>query len=305
QTLSGGGGSAARRFRPWVWKGRAGEHRSAQRTACPAQPCRTGQAGSRCNQETARANLRPTLNLVVFPMTNIENLCLNLATVGPQFGFTEVLDAGLKHGFSTVSPWRHHYEAIGVGAAAKETRARGVKVDTVCRISGFGPAVSGAQWSAALDEAKATIEEAVTLEARAIIYPGGGVGEGSTIEDARKRILDGLAQIAPMAHEVGILILVEPLHPVVTADRGAINTLGFALDLCDAVSEGTGVAVDSYNVWWDPQLEASMARAGTRVQGFQVRSEERRVGKECRARRARGREHEQPYRHSRRARRQQ
>jgi len=203
-------------------------------------------------------------------MTNIENLCLNLATVGPQFGFTEVLDAGLKHGFSTVSPWRHHYEAIGVGAAAKETRARGVKVDTVCRISGFGPAVSGAQWSAALDEAKATIEEAVTLEARAIIYPGGGVGEGSTIEDARKRILDGLAQIAPMAHEVGILILVEPLHPVVTADRGAINTLGFALDLCDAVSEGTGVAVDSYNVWWDPQLEASMARAGTRVKGFQV-----------------------------------
>lgn len=203
-------------------------------------------------------------------MTNIENLCLNLATVGPQFGFTEVLDAGLKHGFSTVSPWRHHYEAIGVGAAAKETRARGVKVDTVCRISGFGPAVSGAQWSAALDEAKATIEEAVTLQARAIIYPGGGVGEGSTIEDARKRILDGLAQIAPMAHEAGILILVEPLHPVVTADRGAINTLGFALDLCDAVSEGTGVAVDSYNVWWDPQLEASMARAGTRVQGFQI-----------------------------------
>jgi sugar phosphate isomerase/epimerase len=130
--------------------------------------------------------------------------------------------------------------------------------------------VSGAQWSAALDEAKATIEEAVTLQARAIIYPGGGVGEGSTIEDARKRILDGLAQIAPMAHEAGILILVEPLHPVVTADRGAINTLGFALDLCDAVSEGTGVAVDSYNVWWDPQLEASMARAGTRVQGFQV-----------------------------------
>lgn len=203
-------------------------------------------------------------------MTNIENLCLNLATVGPQFGFTEVLDAGLKHGFSTVSPWRHHYEAIGVGAAAKETRARGVKVDTVCRISGFGPAVSGAQWSAALDEAKATIEEAVTLQARAIIYPGGGVGEGSTIEDARKRILDGLAQIAPMAHEAGILVLVEPLHPVVTADRGAINTLGFALDLCDAVSEGTGVAVDSYNVWWDPQLEASMARAGTRVKGFQV-----------------------------------
>lgn len=203
-------------------------------------------------------------------MTNLDNLCLNIGSVGPQFGWTEVLDAALRHGFSSVSPWRHHYEAIGPEAAGREARARGIKVDTVCRISGFGPALTATQWSAAIEEAKTTIDEAVTLNARAIIYPGGGVGEGSTIEDARKRIRDGLAEVAALAHKAGILILVEPLHPVVTADRGAINTLAFALDLCDAVSEGTAVAVDSYNVWWDPQLDASMERAGKRVQGFQV-----------------------------------
>lgn len=204
-------------------------------------------------------------------MTSVENLSLNLATVGPQFGFVETLDAALAHGFMTVSPWRHHYENIGALAAAKELGARGMKVDNVCRISGFGPAITKRLWSEAIAEAKATIEEAATLGSRAIIFPGGGVGaDGATVEDARKRIAEGLAEIVPLARQAKVEILVEPLHPMVTADRGAINTLAFALDLCESVGEGTAIMVDTYNVWWDPHLEASIVRAGTKVSGFQV-----------------------------------
>ena len=29
--------------------------------------------------------------------------------------------------------------------------------------------------------------------------------------------------------------------------------------------DGVGVAVDTYHVWWDPDLEAQIARAGARV----------------------------------------
>jgi sugar phosphate isomerase/epimerase len=38
--------------------------------------------------------------------------------------------------------------------------------------------------------------------------------------------------------------------------------LSQALDLADALGEGAGVAIDTYHVWWDPQLEAQIARAG-------------------------------------------
>lgn len=204
-------------------------------------------------------------------MTSLSNLSLNIGTVGPQYSFVEVLDAAVKHGFMTVSPWRHHYEALGAEAAARELKARDIKVDGVCRISGFGPATSPAEWSQALDEAKATIDEAAILGSRSIVYPGGGVGQsGAKIEDTRKRIAEGLAELVPLTRQAGIEMLVEPLHPVVTADRGAINTLALAIDLCEAVGEGTGVMVDSYNVWWDPQLEASIKRAGNLVRGFQV-----------------------------------
>jgi sugar phosphate isomerase/epimerase len=62
-----------------------------------------------------------------------------------------------------------------------------------------------------------------------------------------------------------------------------VNTLEQALDLCDALDAGgagassgiggsagggapaaLGVAVDVYHVWWDPKLEAQIARAGKR-----------------------------------------
>ncbi len=50
------------------------------------------------------------------------------------------------------------------------------------------------------------------------------------------------------------------------ADRACVNTLGQALDLCDALDPGQsgaiGVAVDVYHVWWDPELAAQIARAG-------------------------------------------
>jgi hypothetical protein len=71
-------------------------------------------------------------------------------------------------------------------------------------------------------------------------------------------------------------LAIEPLHPMYAADRACVNTIEQALDLCDALdprpvdrSTGApetpaalGVAVDVYHVWWDPKLEAQIARAG-------------------------------------------
>jgi len=52
------------------------------------------------------------------------------------------------------------------------------------------------------------------------------------------------------------------------ADRACVNTLAQALDLCDTLDPenegGLGVALDVYHVWWDPQLEHGIARAGKR-----------------------------------------
>ncbi len=77
---------------------------------------------------------------------------------------------------------------------------------------------------------------------------------------------DGIAASLEYARQVGMPLAIEPLHPMQAADRACVNTLEHALDLCDALDPGRtgalGVALDVYHVWWDPKLEAQIARAG-------------------------------------------
>jgi sugar phosphate isomerase/epimerase len=70
-------------------------------------------------------------------------------------------------------------------------------------------------------------------------------------------------------------LAIEPLHPMYAADRAAVNTLAQALDLCDRIDPerggALGVAIDLYHVWWDPELDAQIARAGAdRLLAFHV-----------------------------------
>jgi len=70
---------------------------------------------------------------------------------------------------------------------------------------------------------------------------------------------------------LGVRLGIEPLHPMFCADRCVVSTLGQALDLAAPYPSATvGVVVDTYHVWWDPQLSAQLHRAGDRIASFQV-----------------------------------
>src|SRR5260370_28241216 len=78
----------------------------------------------------------------------------------------------------------------------------------------------------------------------------------------REKITESIGAILPEAGQAGVPLAIEPLHPMQAPERSCINTLEQALDLCDALGEGIGVAVDAYHVWWDPKLEEQIKRAG-------------------------------------------
>jgi len=89
----------------------------------------------------------------------------------------------------------------------------------------------------------------------------------------RARVADRIADLAPYAQEHGVRMVLEALHPMFAADRAVISTLGQALDLAEPFApETVGVVVDTYHVWWDPDLRAQIARAGAtgRLAGYQV-----------------------------------
>ena len=144
------------------------------------------------------------------------------------------------------------------------------------------PASSAQGRQQALDDNRRAVDEAKTLEAPCLVLVVGGLPgaltgrpESKDIAAARRDVHDGIAATLAYARSVGMPLAIEPLHPMYAADRACVNTLEQALDLCDALdpsaSGALGVAVDLYHVWWDPKLEAQIARAGkARLLAFHV-----------------------------------
>jgi sugar phosphate isomerase/epimerase len=190
-------------------------------------------------------------------------LALNTATVRKQWTLAQIIDGCARHGIRGISPWRDQVAQMGLRKACSAIKANDLTVTGLCR-GGF---FAEKNWR---DDNLRAIEEARELGAPALILVVGGMPPGSKdLSSARKHIQDCIASVLPEARKAGVPLAIEPLHPM-QVTRAAVNTLEQALDMCDALGEGVGVAVDVYHVWWDPKLQAQIARAGKRILGYHI-----------------------------------
>jgi sugar phosphate isomerase/epimerase len=192
----------------------------------------------------------------------IERLSINLATVREQWNLYEAVEACARHGIGAVDPWRDQVAAIGLDASVRAIKDNGMKVSGYCR-GGMFPAADEAGRRAAIDDNKRAIDEASALGAECLVLVVGGLPKDSRdIGAARRMVADGIAAILPYARANAMPLAIEPLHPMYAGDRACVNTLAQALDLCEVFGNGVGVAIDTYHVWWDPDLAVQIARAG-------------------------------------------
>ena len=192
----------------------------------------------------------------------MEDLSINLATTRQQWGLAEAVEGCLRHGITAIAPWRDQVAAVGLAEAARIVRANGLRVTGLCR-GGMFPAETAEGRQAAIDDNLRAIDEAAALGADCLVLVVGGLpGSSRDIAGARAMVADGVAAMLPHARACNMPLAIEPLHPMYAADRACVNTLGQALDLCEVLGEGVGVAIDVYHVWWDPDLAAQIARAG-------------------------------------------
>jgi sugar phosphate isomerase/epimerase len=189
-------------------------------------------------------------------------LSINTATTRAQWDLRQAIDGVARAGIAGISPWRDQLQAMGVAAAAAAIRANGLVVTGLCR-GGMFTEFDRAGLARALDDNRRAVDEAAAIGARCLVLVVGGLPPRSRdLAAARALVQDGIAALLPHAREAGVPLAIEPLHPMYAADRACINTLEQANDLCDALGEGVGVAIDVYHVWWDPALEREIARAG-------------------------------------------
>ncbi|GCD18870.1 3-dehydroshikimate dehydratase [Cellulomonas algicola] len=221
---------------------------------------------------------------------DLSRLSLNTATT-KHWTLREAVDGAARAGLSSIGPWRDRVQEVGTVEAARIIEDAGLRVSSLCR-GGFLTTDDDVAAQAALDDNRRAIVEAATLGTRELVMVVGGLPAASApggpalpypargdvdpardLVAARRRVADRIGELAPFAAGHGVRLVLEPLHPIFAADRAVISTLGQALDIAEPFpAEVVGVVVDTYHVWWDPDLQRQIARAGAarRIAGYQV-----------------------------------
>ena len=205
-------------------------------------------------------------------MSDFSRLSLNSATT-KKWTLAEAVDGCVRAGIPLIGPWRDIVADAGLDKAARLISDAGLQVSSLCR-GGFLTAVDQAGQAAALADNRAAVLEAAALGTTELFLVVGGLAPGEKdVVAARRRVADRLEDLVPFAVKHGVRLVLEPLHPMYAADRALISTLGQALDLAapyDATA--VGVAIDTFHVWWDPELKAQIERAGreNRIASYQV-----------------------------------
>jgi sugar phosphate isomerase/epimerase len=213
-------------------------------------------------------------------MTAVDpRLSINQATI-KYADLATALRVTAEAGVEAIGLWREPVQEVGLSTAASMLADSGLRFTTHCR-SGFFTMPEGAARRASIDDNRVAIEEAATLAAAGaegstaiLVLVAGGLPEGSRdIVGARERVRDAIGELAPDAAAAGVTLAIEPLHPMFASDRCVVSTLGQALDIAaDFDPAVVGATVDTFHIFWDPDVLAAIARAGRegRIATYQV-----------------------------------
>ncbi|MFT4030561.1 MAG: sugar phosphate isomerase/epimerase family protein [Protaetiibacter sp.] len=206
-------------------------------------------------------------------------LSLNQATI-KRADLATALRATAQAGIPAIGLWREPVQEVGLATAASMLADSGLRFSTHCR-GGFFTMPDGAARRASLDDNRVAIHETATLASAGaegstavLVLVAGGLPEGSRdLAGARERVRDAIGELAPEAAAAGVTLAIEPLHPMYASDRCVVTTLGQALDIAADFDPGVvGVTVDTFHIWWDPDVLGQIARAGRegRIATYQV-----------------------------------
>jgi sugar phosphate isomerase/epimerase len=201
---------------------------------------------------------------------DLARLSLNTKTV-PTLTLEEVIESCQRLGIRTVAPWRDTVAPMGAARAGAMLADAGLGLSSLCR-GGMFTATSASGRRKAVEDNLRAIDEAADLGAPVLVLVCGPVVDRD-VQGSAGLVEDGIAAVLQHAHDSGVRLGIEPLHPMMAADRSVITRVADAALLVKRLGapEFLGVVVDAYHVWWDLELERSLAAVtGGGIIGFHV-----------------------------------
>lgn len=195
----------------------------------------------------------------------LDDLCVHQVCLSEQCDFVSSLSCLVKAGIKRTALWNPMIETCGERQALSIWSDSGLHADSLCAVELFaGP-----------DVLRAMLDRADLFQVRTLVLITGGLEsarfEGG-IDQARTYLPSMLAQAVELARPYNVQLAFEPLHPMVCGFRSIVSSLGEALDLLDAIgpADSIGLAIDTYALWWEDQLEQKLRHAGGRILNYHV-----------------------------------
>jgi sugar phosphate isomerase/epimerase len=193
-------------------------------------------------------------------LTDYSKLCVHTITTKP-WSVEEAAENYSSAGITAISVWRDTLEGRNIQAVGEQLHSHGLSVVSLVR-GGFFSAVDATDRHRAIEDNKRAIDEASELGSPLVVLVC-GASPHQPLGKSREQIRKGIERILPYAEENNVKLAIEPLQPMYADCRSAINTMKQANELAEYYqSPYVGVAVDVYHVWWDPELETEIIRAG-------------------------------------------
>jgi sugar phosphate isomerase/epimerase len=200
-------------------------------------------------------------------MSLLERLSFNQMTADP-WSLEQVVRNCSRSGVPYIGVWRHKIDGNAAKASAM-IRSEGLRVSSLCR-GGWFSAPTVEERGKRVADNRLAIEEAALLGAPVLVIVS-GPANGQTLNDARATVLDGLLEVLPDAEKAGVILGIEPLHPMYAAERSVVVTLKQANDIVEHLASPMAqVVVDAFHVWWDPDVVHQIERARGKIAGFHV-----------------------------------
>ena len=193
-------------------------------------------------------------------MNTHQRLCVHTITTKP-WDIRTAASHFQKAGVKGITIWPQAIEGLDFQEVKQILQDHDLSCVSYCR-GGFFPDTDPQKRREAIEHNERLIREAHALGAPSLVLVCGSHPDQS-LDLSRQQIQDGIESLLPLCKELNVKLSIEPLHPMYADTRSAINTLGQANDMAEAIhSEWVGIAVDVYHLWWDPQLEREIERCG-------------------------------------------
>ena len=169
----------------------------------------------------------------------------------------ECIENYSRAGIGGISIWRETVAGQDLKKVRTHLTDSGLTPVSLVR-GGFFTAIETADRKSAVAKNLEAISEAEALGLPMIVLVCGAT-LGQTPDENLEQIEEGIRELISAAEAANVKLAIEPLHPMYAADRSAVASLREANLLAQRISHPlVGIAVDTFHVWWETNLETEI-----------------------------------------------